>query len=122
MKHIFAVGGFKPPRALGATPGYIATAFTTDGSGDPTLVESYSGQLSITRSEESGEENYYTIQYPGSWGVTQAVLRDHTLQATVNSTPVPSPSGGSCELQFSGAIASARVDVVLFFSGDSRGG
>lgn len=109
-------------RGFGNKPIICAGAFTTGATGTPSIVSTsnadFRGLVTVARGTGSGELDNYTVSFPGSWGVTHAVLHSHNLTATINCTPVPSPSGGSVEFQFSGDFDDARLDFVLYCSAD----
>lgn len=86
-------------------------AFTTDGSGVPTLVEDYNGLISIGRSGA-----VYTITV-GTYRAFLACPFGHSLASTLTCTRTNSVANGTVIFTFgSDAFNSATFDACLYVS------
>lgn len=102
-------------RGTGGQPLALGLAFTTDGSNDPTLLDTHGGTISIARST-----NTYTITLP-SWEVTQCVIAEannKALNIVKTITPDAGSGVGTIVLAFSAALTSGRCDVFALLNGD----
>src|SRR5262245_36376020 len=95
------------PRIVGTVnPKQVHFAFTTDGSGVPTLVYSYDGSLPAPVQAT----NVYTCTI-GSYKQLLSAQISNSIGATVNIAVTDNPTTGVVTLTASATLASARVDV-----------
>lgn len=86
-------------------------AFTTDGSGVPTLVEDYNGLISIGRAAA-----VYTVTV-GTYRVFLACPHSHSLASTLTCTRTHSAANGTVIFTFSAdTFNSATFDGCLYVS------
>ena len=93
----------------------IGLAFTTNGSGVPTLVDDYDGKVTI-----GVATNTYTITIApvGRWYSANV---SHSLEATVNKVVTKDADAGTIVIAFSGSFFSASCDVFAFASDSLNG-
>jgi hypothetical protein len=113
MPSLDSISSLRIANSLGGMPVYIPFAFTTNGSGVPTLRDSYGGLVTIA---SGGTNNRtVTITFP-KWVRTLSCVWSHDQSALINFDRTLSASAGTLVLAASADFFSGEVEGILCVS------
>lgn len=113
MADIDSISSFRNMLSLGGMPRAIPFAITTNGSGVPSLRDTYGGLISVAG---SGTNNrVITITLP-KWVRTLSCPFGYNKAATINIDPVLSGTAGTVVLTADADFFSGKIEGVLWVS------